>query len=96
MILAAGVLLDHTRIPRERDRIYILLHEALHTLGRGHVSRRAFPETIMHPKASRDHLASLRSLDKSALRTVHSPLVPVGTTGDDLRCDSRGRIRNGR
>ena len=95
MILAAGVLLDHTRIPRERDRIYTLLHEVLHALGRGHVARREFPETIMHPKASRNHLASLRSLDKAALRAIHSPLVPVGTRGDDLRCDSRGRIRNG-
>ena len=93
MILASGVLLDHTRVTRERDRIYILLHKLLHALGRAHADRYRFPDTIMHPEANRGHSASLKSLDKAALRAIHSPFVPVGTTRDDLRCDRRGRIR---
>ena len=91
-MVAARVLIDHTRLTEERVRIFILLHELLHALGRTHVDRHEFPDTIMHVSSPSWTPPALKSLDKAALRAVYSPLVPVGTTADSLRCDSQGRV----
>ena len=72
-IRAAIILPDYTRLTEERHRVYSLLHEMLHALGRAHVDRSKFPETIMHPKAYRGTGVALRSLDKAALRAVYKP-----------------------
>ena len=92
----AVVLLDPEHVGEERHRVHFLLHEMLHALGRSHADRREFPETVMHPKAYRgDGMGYLKGLDKAALRAVYSPLVPAGTKGDSLHCDSHGRVRGG-
>ncbi len=94
-VTSSLVLIDHTRATEERERIYILLHEMLHALGRGHVSRHRFPDTIMAETAHRDDIAFLKSLDKAALRAVYGRL-PIGTKGYALKCNSQGRIEASR
>ena len=79
-MVAARVLIDHTRLTEERLRILILLHELLHALGRWHVDHDEFPETIMHASSPSWTPPALKSLDKAALRAVYSPLVPVGAS----------------
>lgn len=82
-ITAGLALVDPTRVHGERKRVFVLLHELLHTLGRGHVSPYAFPDTIMH--AAGDQGVSdwliLAPLDEAALYAVHSRLRP-GTSGN--------------
>ena len=92
------IRLDHTRLTDAHRRVVVLLHELLHALGRAHVDRDAFPDTIMHPKGTWSVFAAghLKDLDRAALRAVYSPLVPVGTTTDTLRCDGQGRLRGSR
>ena len=91
-MVAARVLVDHTRLTEERERLLTVLHELLHALGRRHVDRDEFPDTIMHVSRLRGNPVFLKGLDKAALRAVHSPLVPVGTRVDTLQCDSQGRV----
>ena len=84
-ITAAAVLVDHTRLPDDRNRIHVLLHEMLHVLGRGHVDRWEFPDTIMHADSSKDdHRGDIKALDKAALRAVYGRLG-VGMAGQRLR-----------
>ena len=84
-IRRAVVLVDYTRLPEDRSRLEVLLHEMLHALGRGHVDRWEFPETIMHPKANKDeHGGFLKAFDKAALRAVYGRLG-VGMTGRSLQ-----------
>ena len=91
------ILLDHTRVTDAHRRVFVLLHEMLHSFGRSHVDHDEFPDTIMHTKDRwRGNEGHLKDLDKAALRALHSPLVPVGTRADTLRCDGQGRLRGSR
>ena len=76
-IESGAVWIDHTRLPDERDRIQVILHEIIHTLGRGHVPPSQFTETIMNPIIGdgADHLV-LHALDQDALFAVHDRLEP--------------------
>ena len=82
-ITAATVALDPVRVTGDRKRVFVLLHELVHALGRGHVDPAAFPDTIMH--ASGDHGVSdwliLSPLDEAAMYAVHARLRP-GTRGN--------------
>lgn len=82
--MTAGLaLVDPIRVTGERKRVFVLLHELLHTLGRGHVSPYAFPDTIMHAAGDMgisDWLI-LSPLDEAALYAVHARLRP-GTSGN--------------
>ena len=82
-VTAAAALVDPVRVTGERQRIYVLLHEILHALGRGHVSREAFPDTIMHESGDLgvSDWRILSPLDEAALYAVHARLRP-GTPGD--------------
>ena len=84
-ITSTAVLVDYTRLPEDRNRISVLLHEMLHALGRGHVDRWEFPDTVMHPDSNKgDHSGDIKSLDKAALRAVYGRLG-VGMAGQRLR-----------
>ena len=74
---SGAVWVDDTRLPNERNRVYVLLHEVLHALGRNHVQPAQFPETIMHPLIGdgADHLV-LQTLDQDALYAVYGRLSP--------------------
>ena len=88
---AGGILVDPIRVTGERRRVFVLLHELLHTLGRGHVSPAAFRDTIMH--AAGDQGAAewliLNSLDEAALHAVYSRLS-AGMAAGDLDPNSLG------
>ncbi len=79
--MTAGLaLVDPGRVTSERKRVFVLLHELLHTLGRGHVSPSAVPNTIMHAAGDlgvSDFLI-LSELDEAALFAVHDRVI-VGT-----------------
>ena len=82
-VTAAAALVDPYRVTGERDRIAVLLHEFLHTLGRGHVEPATFPDTIMHAYG-RQGVAEwlvLNRLDEAALHVVHERLRP-GQSGN--------------
>ena len=86
-----GIVVDPTRVTGERLRIFVLLHELLHTLGRGHVSPAAFPDTIMHAAGNQGaaQWLVLNHLDKAALHAVYSRLS-AGTAAGDLDPNSLG------
>lgn len=87
------MLVDSTCFPEDRNRIHVLLHEMLHALGRAHVDRHEFPDTILHQTSKgEDHEGFLKGLDKAALCAFYSPLVPVGTKAHTLCCDGQGRV----
>ena len=83
-IESGAVWIDRTRLPDERDRIQVILHEIIHTLGRGHVPPSQFTETIMNPIIGdgADHLV-LHALDQDALFAVYGRLSP-GTPDEDI------------
>ncbi len=81
-ITAAGILIDPTLVRGERARMGVLLHELLHTLGRGHVDPRAFPDTLMHAYGLRSaDWIHMHPLDDAALYAVYDRLRP-GESGD--------------
>ena len=81
-ITAAGILIDPALVRGERARIGVLLHELLHTLGRGHVDPRAFPDTLMHAYGIRSSdWIHMHPLDEAALYAVYDRLRP-GESGD--------------
>ncbi len=83
-IRSGVVFIDYTAISTERANVYVILHEVLHTLGRGHVSASQFPETVMRPVLDEgdDHLVLYR-LDTDALLAIHGRLTP-GTRSADI------------
>ena len=83
-VVAGAALVDPTRASGERERVSILLHEILHTLGRGHVGPTAFPDSVMHPNID-DGVSEwliLNYLDEAALHAIYSRLAPGTPTGD--------------
>ncbi len=83
--LAAGLVwINEAKLPNERDRIEVILHELLHTLGRGHVPETRFFDTIMHTYAgSQADLLVMHQLDYDALLAVHNRLS-AGTPVSDI------------
>ena len=77
VIESGAIWVDDARLPDERNRVYVILHEVLHALGRNHVSPAQFPETIMHPLIGdgAEHLVS-HTLDQDALFAVYGRLSP--------------------
>ena len=90
-VTAGGLVVDPIRVTGERRRVSVLLHELLHTLGRGHVSPTAFPDTIMHTAGHRGEAEwlVLNSLDEAALHAVYSRLS-AGMAASDLDHTSLG------
>ena len=90
-VTEAVAVVDPTRVTGERKRVFVLLHELLHALGRGHVSPAAFPDTIMHTAG--DHGISewliLNRLDEAALHAVYDRLS-AGQSGGDLDMNDFG------
>ena len=83
-VVAAAALVDPTRVTGERKRVFVLLHELLHALGRGHVSPTAFADTIMHAAGDRGagQWLILNRLDEAALHAVYSRLSAGAAAGD--------------
>ena len=85
-IVAGRVWADHIRVTG-RDRMELLVHELLHTLGRRHPDRRRFPDTIMNTPSSGPAGHVLHPLDREALLAVYGWLEPGATPAslaDDL------------
>ena len=79
----ADVFIDPTRAKGE-SRLYVLAHELIHTLGRGHADPKRFPDTIMVPRGdilNPGHI--LYPLDREALLAVYGKLAP-GDNSDDI------------
>ncbi len=84
--MAGRVWLDHIRVTGQ-DRMEVLVHELLHTLGRRHPDRRRFPDTIMNTPSSGPEGHVLHPLDREALLAVYGRLEPGATPAslaDDL------------
>ena len=74
-ITAGQIFVDPERSRAGRDRFSVLLHELLHTLGRGHVDKVAFPYTIMHARGlAKADLLLLQPIDNAALYAVYDRL----------------------
>ncbi len=84
-VMAGRVWLDHTRVTGQ-DRMEVLVHELLHTLGRRHPDPRRFPDTIMNTPASGPEGHVLHPLDREALLAVYGWLEP-GATPAELAID---------
>ena len=83
-IQSGRVWMNGPELPSERDRVEVILHEILHTLGREHVSATRFPNTIMHVYAgSQAQQLILHPLDYDALLAVHDR-IPAGTKSSDI------------
>ena len=85
MISEADVFIDHTRVKGE-NRLYALVHELIHTLGREHANPRRFPDTIMVPRGGMlnpGHI--LYPLDREALLAVYGELASGDDSGDIAR-----------
>ena len=84
--VAGRVWVDHTRVTG-RDRMEIIVHELLHTLGRRHPDPRRFPDSIMNTPSSGPEGHVLHPLDREALLAVYGWLEPGATPAslaDDL------------
>ena len=82
-IVAGQVWVDPTQTEGQ-ERLGVLAHEIIHLLGRGHVDRSRFPDTLMLPGGSEElteHV--LHPLDREALFAVYSRLEP-GATPDRI------------
>ena len=77
-ITRALVFVDHIRVTG-RDRLDTLVHEIIHSLGRGHPDPDLFPHTIMLPNAQSRDNHILYPLDREALLAVYSRLQPGAT-----------------
>ena len=76
-IIAAAVLIDPNLVRGETSRVGVLLHELIHTLGRGHIDPRAFPDTLMHAYGLRtSDWLHIQPLDEAALYAVYDRLQP--------------------
>lgn len=84
-VMAGRVWLDHTRVTGQ-DRMEVLVHELLHTLGRRHPDPRRFPDSIMNTPASGPEGHVLHPLDREALLAVYGWLEP-GATPAQLAVD---------
>lgn len=85
-IMAGRVWVDHTRVTGQ-DRMEVIVHELLHTLGRRHPDSRRFPDSIMNTPASGPEGHVLHPLDREALLAVYGRLEPGATPAslaDDL------------
>ena len=83
-VTAGAAVVDPTLVTGERNRVFVLLHEILHTMGRGHVSPSAFPDTIMHAAGydGQGDWLVLNRLDEAALHAIYSRFAPGTSTGD--------------
>lgn len=90
-VTAGAALVDPTRTRGERHRVFVLLHEILHTLGRGHVSPSEFRDTIMHAAGDQgvSEFLILNRLDEAALYAIYDRLS-AGTPAADINYESLG------
>ena len=86
----ATVFVDPVHNDTQRDRMYVLAHEFLHALGRGHADARNFPHTVTHATLDdKNHVRGyiLHQLDNEALLAVYSrmePGTPAHLVANDL------------
>jgi len=90
-VVSGGLVVDPNRTRAGRHRVFVLLHEILHTLGRGHVDPATFPDTVMHPAGDegQGQWLVLDRLDEAALYAIYSRLS-AGTPAGDLDHTSLG------
>ena len=84
--VAGRVWVDHIRATGQ-DRMELLVHELLHTLGRHHPDPGRFPDSIMNTPSSGPEGHVLHPLDREALLAVYGWLEPGATPAslaDDL------------
>ena len=81
-IVTGRVWVDHTRVAGGQ-RMETLVHEIVHTLGRGHPTPARFPDSIMNIPSSGPEGHVLHPLDREALLAVYGRLDP-GSTPDSL------------
>ena len=79
------VWVDHER-STGKHRLETLVHELIHTLGRGHPDPDRFPDTIMNSPAEGPPGHVLHPLDREALLAVYSELDP-STPPDEIAED---------
>ena len=71
-VLSALVWVDNHELRDDRLRAKVVLHELIHALGRGHVPKRLFNDTIMNPyDANIADWLILHQLDQDALYAVY-------------------------
>ena len=80
-IVAGRVFVDHTRT-EGLERLGVIAHEIIHSLGRNHVDPDRFPRTIMVAGSSEELAAHiLHPLDREALLAVYGHLEPGTAPG---------------
>ena len=87
----AGIVTGEVHVAPERAdgpfRLWLLVHEILHTLGRGHPDPERFPDTIMIPWLVEEPAHVLYQLDREALLAVYGRLEMGLTLPEDLATD---------
>ncbi len=79
---AGRVWVDPVRATGER-RLLVLVHELLHTLGRGHADAERFPASVMRPVSDSIRRGEiLYPLDRAALLAAYRMLEPSATRGE--------------